>query len=248
VSAEARSLVNRRQTALLCDRYIDVLLGEPGTLALVLVQAPVIAGLIVVAWMDSKESTTLHIFLCLAALWVGCMNACREIVKERGIYDRERRVGLEVLPYLFSKLWVLGMLDLVAAGSLVWIVHYYVGLSGSGLGLTVVLWLVSLAGTALGLAVSAVVNTSDQAVGLVPVVVLPQILFSPAFLPGTGGSGWSKTLQNVTILGWGHDLYDRVRLLSADAQWIALFKAFAALALITAVLSVLTAFLLGDTD
>jgi hypothetical protein len=241
-------LIDRAQTELLCERYGDVLLGEPGTLLLLLLQAPLIAGLIVVAWQGSKETPMLHVFLCLAALWVGCMNACREIVKERPIFDRERRVGLGTMPYVLSKIWILGAVDLAAAVSLVWIVHYHVGLSGSRLGLTLVLWLVAVAGTALGLLVSAMVGTSDQAVGLVPVVVLPQILFSPAFLPGAGGSAWSRMFENITILGWGHDLYERVRVLDADPQVGALLKALLALLGIVLVFCGLTAFLLWDPD
>lgn len=219
----------RRQFDLLLDRSLEIALGEPATLLLLVAQAPLIASLIVLAWSDARETPTLHLFLCLAALWVGCMNACREIVKERPIVMRERRVGLMVTPYVLAKLCLQSGLNVAVAVSLVGIVHHQVGLSGSRIALTIVLWLVATAGTALGLAVSAAVDTSDKAVGLVPLVVLPQILFTRFFLPGGTATGWGHRLENVTILGWGYDLFDRVRLFDADPHWGATFKALAAL-------------------
>lgn len=218
-----------KQAELLCERYWEIWWGELGTLVVLVGQAPVIAGLIVTAWKDSKESATLHLFLCLAALWVGCMNSCREIVKELPLYRRERRVGLSIGAYLFSKLWVLGLLDLVAAALLVGIVNYWVGLSGSKLLLTLVLWLTSLTGTALGLLISAVCATSDRAVGLVPLAVLPQILFSKAFLPEAHAVGMARTLESLTLLGWSFDLYGYVRMLGSDARWLDMFRSLGAL-------------------
>ena len=227
---------------------MDILLGEPFTTLILLAQAPLIAGFIVLAWKDAKESATLHLFLCLAALWIGCMNACREIVKERPILRRERKVGLSVLPYVFSKLWVLGVMDLVGCVAMVWMVHQWVGLSGSRLALCMVLWLTALAGTTLGLAVSALSSSSDQAVGLVPLVVLPQILFSKAFLPDGGSAGVSRMLENVTLLGWSYDLFDHTRLLGASPAWMAWMKSILALTGLGALLFLLTALVLRAED
>lgn len=240
--------IDWKQAELLCERYWEIWWGELGTLLVMVGQAPVIAGLIVTAWRDSKESATLHLFLCLAALWVGCMNSCREIVKELPLYYRERRVGLGIGPYLFSKLWVLGLLDLVAAVLLVGIVNYWVGLSGSKLLLTLVLWLTALTGTALGLFISAVSATSDRAVGLVPLAVLPQILFSKAFLPDAHAAGLARTLENATLLGWSFDLYGYVRTLGSDAQWLSLFKSLGALAGLGAALVLATVIVMALDD
>lgn len=239
---------DREQAELLCERYWDIWLGEPGTLALMLGQAPIIAGFIVTAWRDAKETPTLHLFLCLAALWIGCMNACREIVKELAMFRRERHVGLSVLPYAFSKMWVLGILDLVACVTLVVMVNYWVGLAGSKLLLALVLWLTALAGTALGLAISAFCESSDRAVGTVPLVVLPQILFTRAFLPDGHAGPLARTLENVTLLGWSYDLYGVVRTLGSDARWGTLAKDTLALAALGVALVAITVFVLAAED
>lgn len=239
---------DREQAELLCERYWDIWLGEPGTLALLLAQAPIIAGFIVTAWRDAKETPTLHLFLCLAALWIGCMNACREIVKELAMFKRERHVGLGVLPYAFSKMWVLGILDLVACVTLVAMVNYWVGLAGSKLLLAGVLWLTALAGTALGLAISALCASSDRAVGMVPLVVLPQILFTRAFLPDGHAGALSRTLENVTLLGWSYDLYGVVRTVGSEPRLSALAKDALALGGLGAALVLVTLVMLAAED
>jgi ABC transport system ATP-binding/permease protein len=49
------------------------------------------------------ESQVMFI-LVLSAIWLGCLNSAREIVKELPIYRRERSVNLAILSYLTSKL------------------------------------------------------------------------------------------------------------------------------------------------
>ncbi|HEU0001770.1 MAG TPA: FHA domain-containing protein, partial [Ktedonobacteraceae bacterium] len=51
--------------------------------------------------------------MALAAVAFGCMNGIREIVRERAIYQHERMVNLGIIPYIFSKIAVLGMLCLL---------------------------------------------------------------------------------------------------------------------------------------
>jgi ABC transport system ATP-binding/permease protein len=48
--------------------------------------------------------------LVLSAIWFGCLNAARELVKELPIYLRERSVNLSLGPYLASKLVPLAVL------------------------------------------------------------------------------------------------------------------------------------------
>ncbi len=50
--------------------------------------------------------------MAFATVLFGCINGAREIVKEAAIYNRERAVNLAILPYMFSKIVVLGMLCL----------------------------------------------------------------------------------------------------------------------------------------
>ena len=48
--------------------------------------------------------------MAASVTWFGAINAAREIVKEVPIFRRERLAGLKALPYLMSKVTVLGLL------------------------------------------------------------------------------------------------------------------------------------------
>ena len=94
--------INFRQSGVLADRYFDILLGDLRNTLLLLCQAPIIAGLIVLVWRNVEQATTtLYFVLVLTSIWFGCTNASREIVKERAIFFRERMVG--VAHFVFDK-------------------------------------------------------------------------------------------------------------------------------------------------
>ena len=46
--------------------------------------------------------------LALSCLWFGMSAAVRELISDQVIFRRERRVGVGVLPYVLSKVVVLG--------------------------------------------------------------------------------------------------------------------------------------------
>lgn len=237
-----------KQTETLTDRYFTVLMGRPGSLFVLLAQAPFIGGLIVLVWQGARPDGRLELFLCLAALWLGCMNACREIVKERPLYRRERMVFLNVHPYLLSKSFVLAGLGAVQAATLLWIVHRWVGLPGSKALLFAALWLGTLVGSQLGLLLSTLVSSADAAVGLVPLVVLPQILLSRPFLPQGSPEGLVSLLEDFMPLKWIWRLYGEIVQIPKGIRWLDLGRALGASLLCLALLHGLTALFLWFQD
>ena len=126
--------------------------------------------------------------MSFTAMLFGCINAAREIVKEAPIYRRERAVGLGIFPYIFSKILVLGLLCLLQDAVLVASVNAVAPFS-QGIFLPAVfeiwitLWLTSLSGLMVGLAISAVVPTTDRAMNFIPIVLIPQVIFSGTVFP-----------------------------------------------------------------
>jgi hypothetical protein len=59
----------------------------------------------------------------------------------------------------------------------------------------------------MGLAISALVETTDKATALVPLLLIPQVLFAGVFTPLTGLSG---AVGNVMPTRWSYDLLKRV--------------------------------------
>ena len=179
------------QFLVLTRRYLAVTLQDRRNLFLLLAQAPIIALLLgVVFHGKSFEASapgpdirrTLSFLLVVSAIWFGCINAAREIVKELAIYLRERAVGLSLGSYLGSKIAVLALLCAVQCAMLL----------GLTLGLTrfrpdiavqaTALLLTSCAGMLMGLLVSALVKSEDKAMAIVPILLIPQVIFSGAIL------------------------------------------------------------------
>ena len=126
--------------------------------------------------------------MAFATVLFGCINGVREIVKEAAIYRRERAVNLGILPYMFSKIVVLGLLCLFQSAIMTFVVELGEPLR-QGVFLSpvletyITLALTSLAGLMIGLTISAIAPNNDRAISLVPLVLLPQVIFSGAIIP-----------------------------------------------------------------
>ena len=126
--------------------------------------------------------------MAFATVLFGCINGTREFVKEAAIYRRERTVNLGIMPYMFSKIAVLGVLCLFQSAVLTFFVEIGEPLH-QGIALPpvletyITLTLTSLAGLMIGLAISAVAPNNDRAVSFVPLILIPQVIFSGAIIP-----------------------------------------------------------------
>jgi ABC-type multidrug transport system ATPase subunit len=121
--------------------------------------------------------------MAFAAVMFGSLNGAREIVKEGPVYRRERTVNLGIVPYMFSKIAVLGILCLLQSAILVIMVSvvapFHQGiLLPVTLEIYITLALTSLAGLMTGLAISALVPNTDRAMSFIPIILIPQVIFS----------------------------------------------------------------------
>ena len=183
-AATPQPLALRPQAAVLARRYLSILAAEPLSLAIIVGQAPLIGWLCAVVWGSVERDTpSLWFVLSLTAVWLGCIAGCREIVRERGILERERLLGLSLVAYVASKVAVLSGLVAVQAVLLQGAVEWSLALRGPYLVQTLSLWLAGMAGVGLGLGASALARRQEQAVALVPMLLIPQILFSEFAIP-----------------------------------------------------------------
>ncbi len=153
--------------------------------------------------------------MAFAAVMFGCLNGAREIVKEVPIYRRERTVNLGIAPYMFSKIMVLGILCLVQSFVLVLFVNFktpfvYSIFLPPFVEIYITMALTSLAGLMTGLAVSAIVPNSDRSMSIVPIILIPQVIFSgvlfsldsPQFLQVLGvffPTRWAMAAMGSTV-------------------------------------------------
>jgi ABC-type multidrug transport system ATPase subunit len=155
--------------------------------------------------------------MAFAAVMFGCINGAREIVKEVAIYQRERTVNLGIAPYLFSKIFILGIFSLMQSFILVFLVNLKEPLSQVHsilfppfVEIYISMALTALAGLMTGLLISAVVPNNDRAMSLVPLPLLPQVIFAgvifsldkPPFLQILGAffaARWSMAAMGSTV-------------------------------------------------
>jgi len=168
------------QYTTLISRYWKIKCRDVLGSLILLMQAPIIALLLLLVFRDeAKQYGNLLFIGVIAAIWCGCSNAAREIVNEITIFKRERMVNLNVFAYLFSKMTVLSLLCfvqcLVIAAA---ILTYFSGLEIAFVPLMGILLLASFAAMLLGLLISTISKTSEAAMALVPIAVIPQVVLA----------------------------------------------------------------------
>lgn len=173
------------QLATLMRRYAKVKGRDLGGLAVLLAQAPVLAA---VMWIVFPLPTREMMFmLSLSCLWFGMSASVRELISDRVIWLRERRIGVRPAPYLWSKTHVLGALvgAQCAGFALLNLALHPILVSEYGtnvLAFVGVSAVTGFVGMALGLFVSAINSSSEGAVGSLPLLLIPQIAFSGVLL------------------------------------------------------------------
>jgi ABC-type multidrug transport system permease subunit len=177
---------------------------------MLLLQAPLIA-LVVGLIFDTSGSlleraqaeSQIAFVLVLSAIWFGCINSAREIVKELPVYLRERAVVLRIPPYLTSKLLPLAVLCALQCASFLAIVMGMIDFPGSFLHRFLVLFAAGFAATGMGLAVSAFVTSNDKAIATLPLLLIPQFILSNAVVQLDGAA---EAVAKVSVISfWALD-------------------------------------------
>jgi ABC-type multidrug transport system permease subunit len=179
-STEERPAIikQRRPFALpiLLERQLAIFRADIKNLLIALGQ-PLVIGLLV-CWV-TDHVPLIQFFAYIATFWFGCSNSAQEIVKETPIFLRERLVGLSRTSYLASKFIWMGTIT-SAQGLILYactLITQRVPLSAAPAEI-VGLLLLAFASTGIGLAISCFARSALQAVMLVPLILIPQILLS----------------------------------------------------------------------
>lgn len=180
-----------RQSRILLDRNVTLLLADRRTLKMAAIQSLLIGGLIGYAF-DSfgvgQERVTsenaLLLLLGLSAIWLGCNAASKEIVGELSIYRRERDANLSTAAFIGAKYLVSGMFTVLQLAIVFMLVAALADtIPGNRSGQFALLTIGAMAGTAIGLLISSVANTRDQATTIVPLALVPQLLLAGVLVP-----------------------------------------------------------------
>jgi len=224
-----------RQFFVLTRRYLDLVLRDKLLLSVLMVVMPIIGALVLLVsdanWLIGNpaaeierqlaadlaigkssatytiigNSQTLLFIMALAAVLLGLFASVYEIVKERSVYRRERMVTLRILPYIASKVVVLGLFALVQCLLLMVVINLKVDYPQQGVLLPapiemyITLVLGTLAAVLMGLLISALVPNANTVIYIVFLVLFFQMIFAGVLfdLPGI-----TDRFSNLTLTRW----------------------------------------------
>ncbi len=130
-----------------------------------------------------NNNISIYIFVSIIAfIFLGMSNSMEEILSERKIILRERLMNLKASNYLFSKLLVLSFFGLIQA-----VLYHSIAAPVLGIrGLTFInifyFYLASLIGNSIGLLTSAFIKENRAIINLLPLILIPQIIFGGAVI------------------------------------------------------------------
>jgi ABC-type multidrug transport system ATPase subunit/pSer/pThr/pTyr-binding forkhead associated (FHA) protein len=205
------------QTVILFERYCALTFADPWNLFMLLVFSPGVIGL---GFLGLNESWAQLLMLSLACYWLACQNSSKEVVKELIIYKRERMVNLALVPYIFSKLFLLAMIAGVQSLFLLMMVIQLRGHSDWDVAqMYYVLFWTALGGVAVGLLISSGARTMDQAQTAVPILLICQVIFSGAFQAQDASVNFPEAIvTDVMSSYWSFDELKRVVARSSNVK------------------------------
>ncbi|WP_320670528.1 ATP-binding cassette domain-containing protein [Patulibacter defluvii] len=221
------------QWSMLTRRYVALTLRDRRTLITNAAQVPVLALLTAVlfhgdvfgrdgppAAMEASASTQLLFLVVTISIWFGAIGAAREIVKERAVLRRELAVGARVPAYVLSKLAVQGVVVALQVVALAAIVFGLRPLDEGAATVATVVGLLVVSGltaVTMGLVVSALARSEDQASSFIPLILVPQLLFSGALVSVAQMTAVLKPISGLAFAQWSFagvgsaiDMNDRI--------------------------------------
>lgn len=146
--------------------------------------------------------------LTCVCLWNGCFNSIQSVCRERAIVKREHRSGMHIFSYISAHMLYQAALCLAQCVITI-IVCSYSGVHFPTVGfitpsfyfdILITLFLITYAADMLSLMISCIVKTTTDAMTVMPLVLIVQLVFSGVMF-SIGDK--IKTLTSFTIAKWG---------------------------------------------
>jgi ABC-type multidrug transport system ATPase subunit len=191
--SQLRTLIRRYLRVIASDRgHLFLLAALPMIMGVLSLAIPASSGLAAASGGDkNSDAPTVLLVLAVGACLTGAANAVRELIKERGIYDRERAAGLSRSAYVMSKAIVLGVITATQTIVLSAICLLPRQLPAHGLlisatavpELMLAAVLLGVTSMLLGLVVSAIVRTTEKTMPLLVLITIVEVVFCGSLFP-----------------------------------------------------------------
>jgi hypothetical protein len=153
-----------------------------------LLEAPLLAFLL--SWFIKYSSKHEYIFrenvnlpqylfiTVVVALFMGLTVSAEEIIKDKKILKREKYLNLNKSSYLFSKLGLMFFISAIQTASYVLIGNSILEIQGMFWPFWIILFSTACFANVLGLNISSTFNSAKVIYILIPILIIPQLLFS----------------------------------------------------------------------
>ncbi|HZH86829.1 MAG TPA: ATP-binding cassette domain-containing protein [Brumimicrobium sp.] len=128
---------------------------------------------------ESSENLPQFLFIAVVvALFLGLTVAAEEIIKDQKILKRESFLNLSKSSYIFSKISIMFIISAIQTAMFVLIGNYILEIRGMWFEYWLILFSTSCFANLLGLNISATFNSAKVIYILIPIMIIPQLLFS----------------------------------------------------------------------
>ncbi|MEN8906776.1 MAG: ABC transporter permease, partial [Clostridiales bacterium] len=193
---ESKNIDNKNKTKdsfwqfkILMKRYFKLIFSDGLSLFLMLGQAPLMIFILSLVGDENSFKSSfmatqiLFTVVCMSIL-IGILNSFLEVCKEREILRREYSSNVGLFPYLMSKIFVLSIFSIFQGIVLVIGSKYVIEMNDNSLfmsnsidyGITLIISLIASA--AMGLLISSYSVSTERATFMMPLAIIPQIVFS----------------------------------------------------------------------
>src|SRR5690606_21357130 len=151
-----------------------------------------------------RENDNIPQYLFIAvivSLFLGLTVSAEEIIRDRKILQREKFLDLSRMSYLLSKVGILFMISALQTALFVLVGNLVLEIQELGLAHWVLLFSTSCFANVLGLNVSASFNSAKVIYILIPVLIIPQLLFSGIIVKFDKLHPWFSSESGVPWIG-----------------------------------------------
>lgn len=147
----------------------------------------------------------------VVALFLGLTVSAEEIIKDQKILKREKYLHLSKGSYLLSKISIMFLISLIQSLSFVLIGNSILEVKGMLIPFWLVLFSTSCFANVLGLNISATFNSAKVIYIIIPILIIPQLLFSGVIvrfdrlLPAISSQSSVPLLGNVMTSRWAYE-------------------------------------------
>lgn len=160
----------------------------------------------------TNENIPQYIFISvIVSIFIGLVIAAEEIHRDKKILERERFLNLSKNSYLFSKMIILFSISAIQSFIFVIIANSILEIQGMYFDYWLILFSTSCLANLAGLNISSAFNSAKVIYIIVPLVVIPQLLFSGVIVkfdklhPSLSNATKVPWIGNVMVSRWSYE-------------------------------------------